>query len=58
MEKQEIDFQDFEICNSNIEYQREVMLSLVAACCQSDANLRDCNLGIEIIYVREGIYFW
>ncbi|MBC1567207.1 hypothetical protein [Listeria booriae] len=57
MEKQEIDIQEFEICNSNIEYQREVMLSLVAACCQSDI---DCNPGIEnhLIYVREGIYFW
>ncbi|EUJ42860.1 hypothetical protein PRIP_15042 [Listeria riparia FSL S10-1204] len=54
------DTQEFEIRNSNMKCQREEMLSLVAACCQSADDSKDCELGLgnHLLYVREGIYFW
>ncbi|MBC1937763.1 hypothetical protein HCA69_15445 [Listeria grandensis] len=65
MEKQMIsDAQEFEICNRNMEYQREAMLSLIPACCSSkvDSNREETMAPTarenHIVFLKGGVYFW
>ncbi|KGL43595.1 hypothetical protein EP58_07600 [Listeria newyorkensis] len=58
------DTEEFEICNSNMEYQREAMLSLVPACCGSKGdtnhgeNMTPNAMENHIVFLRGGVYFW
>lgn len=65
MEKQMAsDALEFEICNSNMEDQREIMLSLVPACCGCDVNsnsgekMAPTAMEKHIVFLRGGVYFW